>query len=70
MEATYTSVFDDVDSVTTPCKYDPRTKRVFDIRDVGDGVVILTDANSLTDEFVTLPDGTELREADGVKFDY
>lgn len=66
VEATYTSVWETGTGIPTPCKYDPTTKTVFNIEpsgvDVGDA--------QLTDEYVTLADGTELREEDGVTFDY
>ncbi len=65
MKATYTSVWDGGIEVTTVCDYDPDTKTVTDIEDSGvEGV------DTLEDEYVTLPDGSELREDDGVTFDY
>lgn len=65
MNATYTSVWDGGIEITTDCEYDPNTKYVTDIgtSDV-DGVEVLED------EYVTLPDGTELREKDGIVFEY
>ena len=67
IKATYTSVFDDSLSVSTPCRYDKKTKRVFAIQTSNANV---ENTNAMTDEFVILPDGTELRKDDGVEFDY
>jgi hypothetical protein len=62
----YTSVWDNGTAVTTPCEYDADTKTVSNIKvsdvDVGEA--------QLVDEYVELPDGTELRASDGVTFDY
>ena len=64
MKATYTSVWDGGIEVTTACQYNPDTKTVTDIEDSGvEGV------ECLEDEFVTV-DGHDLREEDGVTFDY
>lgn len=71
MKATYTSVFDDSIFCESDCEYDPKTKLVYNIEmaeNAEDSAV--QDANALTDEFVTLPDGSELREKDGVTFEY
>ena len=65
MAATYTSVFPGGVRVTTPCRYDVTGRRVFNIEDSG---VEIDDA--CEDEFVTLPNGTELREVDGISFEY
>ena len=71
MTATYTSVFDDSVSCVSACQYDPVTKTVSEIEQAENGDdPEVTEANALTDEFVTLPDGTELRADDGVTFDY
>lgn len=65
MRATYTSVWDGGIEITTACEYDPTTKLVSDIEDSDvEGV------ETLEDEYITLPDGTELREKDGIKFEY
>jgi hypothetical protein len=63
--AIYVSVWDGGIEIRTPCKYDPATKTCFDIAssDV-EGV------ECLEDEYVLLPDDTELRKDDGVIFDY
>jgi hypothetical protein len=66
IQATYTSVWNNGTAVSTSCKYDPKTKRVFDIQ-MSDTDV--DDAN-LDSEYVTLSDGTELTSDDGVTFDY
>jgi hypothetical protein len=60
-------VFDDSTVITTPCRYDESSKRAFNIEASS---IDVDDANALTDEFVTLPDGTKLRDDDGVEFDY
>jgi hypothetical protein len=67
-EATYTSVFDDSITCTSKCKYDTDTKTVSDIEDAENSDEA-DDANGLTDEYVTI-DGHQLREADGVTFEY
>lgn len=69
MRATYTSVFDGSVSCTSPCLFDEDARVVSDIEPAENNA----DAeftHAITDEYVTLPDGTELREEDGVKFDY
>jgi len=65
MQATYVSVWDDSDRVSTPCEFNPSTKVVTDIEDSG-----AEPEGSLTDEYVVLPDGTELRKKDGAVFEY
>jgi hypothetical protein len=64
-DATYTSVWDNGSTVPSACKYDPVAKRVHSIETAD-----VTVEGTLEDEYVTLTDGTELREADGVVFDY
>lgn len=64
--ATYTSVWDSGTEVESPCKYDPDTKRCYAIED---NTTDVGNAN-LEREYVTLPDGTELDENNGVTFDY
>lgn len=64
----YVSVFDDEISVTSPCKYNVRTKTAFAIQD--GNIDVADNANAMTDEYVRLEDGTELRADDGVKFNY
>jgi hypothetical protein len=60
---TYTSVWDTGEQITTQCKFDGR--RVYDIESVEvDGI------GTLVDEYVTTKDGRQLREEDGVQFDY
>ncbi len=64
VNAKYTSEWDCGTTITTECKFDPDTKIVYDIEDSGveiDGTLML--------EYVTLPNGKELRE-DEVEFDY
>lgn len=67
--ALYTSVFDDVIVCTSYCRWDPHLRRVFAI-DLALNADAADDANSVTDEYVTLSDGTTLRDSDGVTFDY
>ena len=63
--AIYVSVWDGGIEIKTTCKYDPISKTCFDIAPSGvEGV------ECLEDEYVLLPDDTELREEDGVTFDY
>ena len=69
VKASYTSVFDDCIVCTTACDYNTKTKIVSNIEDAKNSDDA-EDANSLTDEYVTLADGTELRESDGVTFEY
>lgn len=57
MKAKYVSVWDGGIEVKTNCQYDPTTKEVYDIEtsDV-DGLDVCED------EYVLLPDGTEVRD--------
>ena len=67
-EATYVSVWDDDITCRSSCKFDPATMRVSDIETAANQ----EDAEScsaLTDEYVEF-DGKELRESDGVVFEY
>lgn len=62
--ATYTSIWEYGDAITTCCVYDPLTKRCTDTK--------MSDAlptGSMVDEYVTF-DGSQLRADDGVTFDY
>lgn len=71
--ATYVAVFDDTHRVKSACKYDPRTKRVFDIQQADEtGQEIGGQADALTDEFVIVlvPCVVQLNKDDGVTFDY
>lgn len=68
MKAIYTSVFDDSIVCESECNYDADTKIVSDIDDAANSEDA-DDANSLTDEYVTV-NGVQLREVDGVQFDY
>jgi hypothetical protein len=63
-DAEYSSEWDDGYTLTTKCKYDPTLKLCFDIEDSGEAP-----DGSLTDEWVTFED-KDLRESDGVRFDY
>jgi hypothetical protein len=70
MKAIYTSVWDDGDvTCESSCEYDPDIMRVSDI-ETAENAEDADDANALTDEFITLPDGTELRESDGITFEH
>jgi len=69
VRAQYTSVFDDNIKCTSACMYDPNSMRVYDIA-TAENAEDAENADSRTDEYVTLPDGTELREDDDVTFDY
>ena len=68
IETIYTSVFDNSIVCQSKCKYNTDTKTVFDIEDA-DNSEEADDANGLTDEYVTL-DSHNLREEDGIIFDY
>lgn len=57
MKAKYTSVWDGGVNITTNCDYDPKTKKVSNIETVDPGKV-----QHLDDEFITLPDDTEVRD--------
>jgi hypothetical protein len=74
VDAVYTQEFDDELQFTAECKYDPNTKRVFAIGTPTRPDMKTTDSEGLvdviTDEFVTLPDGTVLSEFDGITFDH
>lgn len=63
-DAEYSSEWDDSYTLTTKCKYDPTLKVCFDIEDSGE-----VPDGTLTDEWVNF-DGKDLRESDGVTFDY
>lgn len=65
LTAEYTSVWDDCFEITTECKFDPEFQVCFDITDSEQAPT-----GTLTDEYVTLPDGRELRDQDGVSFEY
>jgi hypothetical protein len=69
ISATYVAVFDDRVVCRSPCVYDPKSKIVTDIG-TADNTDEAENADARTDEYVYLPDGTELREDDGVVFDY
>jgi hypothetical protein len=57
MKAKYVSVWDGGTTVTTNCEYDPQTKVVSDI-----GSAEVEGLDMLDDEYVLLPDGTEIRD--------
>lgn len=61
----YTSVFDDAYTYTSACKYNTETMTAFDFSDVE----CEENHDSLTDEYITV-NKKELRESDGVTFDY
>jgi hypothetical protein len=67
--ATYVSVFDDYLVCRSHCVYDTESKVVADIG-TADNADEAENADARTDEYVRLPDGTELREENGVIFDY
>ena len=58
-KATYTSVWDDAVNVTTTCEYDDETHEIGNVL-----VVEITGVDCLTDEYVTLEDGRELRRVE------
>jgi hypothetical protein len=67
---TYTSVFDGGDVVcSSKGKYNTTNMVVWDI-EMAENESDADNSDSLTDEYITLPDGTVLREADGIIFDY
>lgn len=68
IETIYTSVFDDSIVCKSKCKFNTETRTVCDIEDA-DNSEEADDANGLTDEFITL-DNHDLREIDGITFDY
>ena len=68
VDAKYTSVHDDFLTLTSPCKYNPVSKTCFDIGEA-EGSSAADHCDALTDEYVTV-DGKQLREKDGVTFDY
>jgi hypothetical protein len=57
MEAIYVSVWDGGTEIRTKCDYDPTTKEVSDIE-----VADVNGLDVLDDEYVELPDGTEIRD--------
>jgi hypothetical protein len=70
MKAKYVSVWDSGDVVCeSPCDYNPDTKVCTNI-ETAENADDAENADMLTDEFVVLPNGDELREGDGVTFDY
>lgn len=56
MKATYVSIWDGDVRISTQCEFDPETKKVWNIQSADVNVEILED------EFVELPDGTEIRD--------
>lgn len=55
MKATYVSIWDDGQTIKTNCQYDPETKIVTEIESVDiDGL------DDLIEEYVELPDGTQI----------
>lgn len=68
VSATYSSVFDDSLRLSSPCKFDTASKRVFEIEPAAGEDAAGADA--LTDEYVTLPGGDQLHAEDGAFFDY
>ena len=56
MKAKYVSVWDGGTSITTNCQYDPKTNVVSDIESSD-----VEGLDMLEDEYVVLPDGTEIR---------
>ena len=69
VSATYVAVFDDYLVCRSRCSYRPESKTVTDI-EAADNADEADHTNARTDEYVRLPNGTELREEDGVVFDY
>ena len=69
LPARYTSVFDEGLVCTSRCRYAPAARVAFAIA-LAANADAAAHAHALTDEYVTLADGTVLREADGVTFDY
>lgn len=67
IQAEYTSVWDGDIAITTNCLYDPGKKYVTDIEDSDVDPEGLED---LEDEYITLPDGTQLRAKDGIRYEY
>jgi hypothetical protein len=65
VKAAYTSEWDGDTTITTACRFDMDTKTCFDI-ETSNAVV----SGGLSDEYVTLPSGVELRTSDGVTFGY
>jgi hypothetical protein len=68
IDAEYTSVFDGSITCTSKCKYNTAFMLCYDIDDA-ENSEDADDANSLTDEYVTV-NGKQLRAKDGVNFDY
>ena len=56
MKAIYVSIWDGDVEIRTQCEFDPDTKKVWNIQSADVNVDILED------EFVELPDGTEVRD--------
>lgn len=69
MKAIYVSVWDEDIVCESICEYNPKTKEVTDIEDA-DNCEDVDNADMKTDEYVLLTDETELRESDGVTFNY
>lgn len=69
VSATYVAVFDDHVVCRSHCLYDPESKTVTAI-EAADNADEAENADARTDEYVRPPDATELRENDGVVFDY
>jgi hypothetical protein len=64
------SVFDNGDVICeSSCDFDELT-RVVDNIEIADNAEEADNADALTDEYIILSEGTELREEDGIKFAY
>ena len=57
MNATFVSIWDGSNEIRTTCKFDPLTKDVTDIESSD-----VSGLDILFDEYVELPDGTEVRD--------
>ncbi len=66
--AVYVSVWDDSTICRSPCKFDPATMRVSEIETAANQEAAES-CSALTDEYVEV-NGKELRESDGIVFDY
>lgn len=67
VDATYTTVLDDWVTCISACRIDLTTKRVVSVEMAANADnPEVGAANCISDIFVTLADGTELREEDGL----
>lgn len=69
IRSTYVNVFEYITACESEAEYFPDVK-VCRVLGFAENLDEVGDPDDLTDEYVELPDGTRLREQDGVLFDW